>query len=66
MIEVVIAAAESLAAILDHPQPPPLGAIFRRQLLEPDDAVRDAVNGLVVRVAGEIVEHQTVAPLRAK
>ena len=56
--EVVIAAAKALAAIFDHPQPPPLGAIIGRQLLEPDHAVRDAVHGLVVRVAGEVVEHQ--------
>ena len=58
MIEVVIAAAEALAAIFDHPQPAPLGAIFGRQLLEPDHAVRDAVHGLVVRLAGQVVEHQ--------
>ena len=45
--EIVVAAAERLAAILDDPQAPPLGAVVRRQLLQPDDAVRDAVHGLV-------------------
>ena len=54
---VVIAAAEALAAILDHPQPTPVGTIIGSQLLEPDDAMRDAVHGLVVRVAGEVIEH---------
>ena len=56
--QVVIAAAEVLAAIFDDPQPPPLGAIFGRQFLQPEHAVRDAVHGLVVGVGGEIVEHQ--------
>ena len=56
--EVVIAAAIALAAIFDDPQPAPLGAIFGRQLLEPDHAVRDAVHGPVVGLARQIVEHQ--------
>ena len=56
--EVVVAAAERLAAILDDPQPPPLGAVVGRQLLQPDHAVRDAVHGLVGRLGGQVVEHQ--------
>ena len=41
---VVIAAAEVHAAILEHPQPPPVGAVFRSQLLETNDAVRNALH----------------------
>src|SRR5690606_11123260 len=44
---VVIAAAECLPAILPDPQPPPLGPIVRRQLLNADDAMHHAVNCLV-------------------
>ena len=43
-----ISAAVALAAIFDDAQAPALGAIFRRQLLEPDHAMRDAVHGLVI------------------
>ena len=42
--EVVIAAAEALAAALDDAQAPPLAAVDRGELLEMDDAVRDAVD----------------------
>ena len=54
---VVKAAAELLAAIFDHPHPPPLGAVIGRELLQPDDPVGDAVHGLVVHFGGEVVEH---------
>ena len=54
----MIAAAKAPAAIFEHAHPPPLGAIVGRQLLEPDDAMRDAVDGLVVLLGGQIVEHQ--------
>ena len=60
--EVVVAAAVALAAIFDDPQPAALGAIFGRQLLEPDHAMRDAVHGPVVRLARQIVEHQHGRP----
>src|SRR3712207_9455382 len=40
--EVVVAATVTLTAIFDDAQPAALGAIFGRQLLEADDAVRDA------------------------
>ena len=60
--EIVIAAAIALAAIFDHPQPPPLRAIFGRQFLEPDHAVGDAVHGAVVGLARQIIQHQHGAP----
>ena len=45
--DVMIAAAESDAAIFDHADPPALGAVGGRQLLQPDHAMGDAVHGLV-------------------
>ena len=45
--EVMIAAAERLAAALDDPQPPSLAAIDGRELIEMDDAVRDAMDRAV-------------------
>ena len=56
--EVMIAAAERLAAAFDDPQPPPLGAVNRRELIEMDHAVRDAVHGAVVGLGGQVVEHE--------
>ena len=56
--EIVKAAPIALATIFDDPQPPPVGAIFGRQLLQPDDAVRDAVHGLVVGFGRQVIEHQ--------
>ena len=56
--EIVIAAAIGLAAILDHPQAAALGAIGRRQFLEPDHAMGNRVDGLVIGVAGQVVEQQ--------
>ena len=56
--EIMVAAAESLRPILDDSKATPLGAITRRQLLEPDDAMRDTVNRLVVHVGRQVVEHQ--------
>ena len=55
--EVVVAAAKRLAAALGDAQPPPLGAVDRRKLLELDDAVGDAVHRAVVGFAGQVVEH---------
>jgi hypothetical protein len=56
--EVVVAATESLRAILDHAQAPALGAVVRGRLLQQDDAVRDTVHRLVERVGREVVEHE--------
>ena len=56
--EVVKAAPERLAAILDHPQAAALGAIVGRQLLQADHPMGEAVNGLVVGVGGQVVEQQ--------
>jgi hypothetical protein len=53
----VIAAAEFLAAVLEHPHPAPFGAIGWRQFLKADDAVGNAVHRLVERVGGQVVEH---------
>ena len=55
--EVMVAAAEALAAAFDDAQPPALAAIDRRQLIEMDDAVRDAVHGAVGALGRQIVEH---------
>ena len=60
--EIVIAAAIALAAIFDHPQPPALRAIFGRQFLEADHAVRDTVHRAVIGLARKIVEHQHGRP----
>ena len=56
--EVVITAAKRHAAQLADAQPAPLGAVLIRELLEHDDAVRDALQLIVFRPAGAIVEHQ--------
>src|SRR6185312_1525670 len=55
--EVVVAAADRLAAILGDSQPTPLGAERRCELLETDDAMDDAVRGLVAILGRAIVEH---------
>src|SRR6185312_7813904 len=52
------AASKTLAAILDDARTSPLGAEIRRQFLKPDDAVGDAVDGLVVHLGGQIVQQQ--------
>ena len=64
--EIVVAAAERLPAELHHPQAPALGAVVRRQLLQPDHAMGDAVHGLVVRLGGQVVEHQHGRAVLAK
>ena len=56
--DVVVAAAKFHAAIFDDARTPPLCAIGRRQFLEPQHAVRDAVDGLVGDVGGQVVEQQ--------
>ena len=55
---VVIAAAELHAAVLDDAQPPALGAVLGIQLLEQDDAVRDALHLQVVVGRRHVVEQQ--------
>jgi len=55
--EVVVAAAEYLAATFRDFQPAALRAVDRRKLFELRDAVRNTVHGAVVRFAGQIVEH---------
>jgi hypothetical protein len=64
--EVVIAIAERLSAALDDAQPSALTAIDRRELIEMDDAVGDAVDGAIGAFGGKIVEHHHVDWCRAK
>ena len=45
---------------------PPFRAVVGRQFLEPDDAMRDAVHGLVGGFGGQIVEQQDGGAGRAK
>ena len=54
----MVAPAIFLAAIFEDADAAALGSIGGGQLLEPDDAVRDAVDRLVGRLAGQIVEEQ--------
>ncbi len=56
--DVMIAAAKFYAAIFDDARTTPLCAISRRKLLEPQHAVRHAVNGLVAEVRRHVVEQQ--------
>ena len=56
--EVVIAALKADAAHLDDAEPAPLGAVLRRELLERDDAVRQALQLEVARLRRPIVEQQ--------
>ena len=56
--EVMVAAAKFHAAIFDDARAPPLCAIGRRQFLQPQHAVRDAVDGLVGESDGQVVEQQ--------
>jgi len=53
----MIAGAEALAATLDDAQAAPFASINRSKLVEMDDAVRNAVNGLIGGLGGEIVKH---------
>ena len=52
----MIAAAEFDAAIFHDADAAPLRTVGRRQLLQPDDRMRDAVHGLVGDIGGQIVE----------
>ena len=52
------AAAKFYAAILDNARTPPFRAVRRRQFLEPQHAVRHAVDGLVADVRRHVVEQQ--------
>src|ERR1700676_4697729 len=54
----MIAGAEALAATLDDAQAAPFASINRSELVEMDDAVRNAVNGLIGGLGGEIVKHE--------
>src|SRR3954462_12827948 len=56
--EVVVAAAERLAAIFDDAELATFGPVFGRNFLQPDDPMRDAVHRTVDRLGREIVEHQ--------
>ena len=56
--EVVEAAPEALAAILDHPQAAAFDAVGRCQRLKANDAMGKAVDGLVVGVGGQVIQHQ--------
>ena len=54
--DIVIAAAKLHAAIFDDAGAPPLRAVGRRQFLQPQHAMRDAVHGLVGDIGGQVVE----------
>ncbi len=56
--KVVIALADGSSAIFGDPKPPTFGAVVGRQLLQLNDAVDDAVGGLVRRFGSQIVEQQ--------
>ncbi len=60
---IVIAPAEPHAAVFDDQQPPPLGAVFRIDLLQPHHAVRDALDLEVAIRTGQIIQqdHGAVA-----
>ena len=63
--DVMVAATKSCAAIFDDAHAPPLGAIVRRQFLEPDHPMGDAVHGLVGDFCGQVVQqHHRGAELR--
>ncbi len=65
--EVVVTTPETLSPILEYSQPAAVGAVFRRQLLESDDAMRDAMDRPVLLVGRQVIEHQDRAvPLREK
>ena len=52
------AAAEFPAAHFVNPQPPPLGAELRRHLVQPDHAMRDAVQREVILMFGQVIEQE--------
>ncbi len=54
--EVMIAAAKTLAATFCDTQPPAIGAVSRRELIEVDHTMGDAVNGTVGAFGREIVQ----------
>ena len=60
--DVMVAAAKFYAAIFDDAHTPPLRAIIRRQFLEPQHAMRDAVDGLVAR--RQTSDRRAAAPWR--
>src|SRR5262249_7207156 len=55
--EVMVAVAEILSPALTHAQPSPCAAVNRRELIEMNDAVRDAVYRAIKALGGEVVEH---------
>jgi len=56
--EVVITSTVRLSAELQDTQPPPLGAVLGRQLLQRHDAVHDALQLQVGRLGGFIIEQE--------
>jgi hypothetical protein len=54
--EIVVAAAKALPAALDDAQPAPLAAVNRRELVEMNDAVRNAVDGPIGGFRRQVVE----------
>ena len=56
--KVVIAEADGSSAIFRNPKPPTFGAVVGRQLLQLNDAVDDAVRGLVRNLGSQIVKQQ--------
>src|SRR5215510_3654786 len=56
--EIVVAAAEIHAAILEHAQAPPVSAVFGDLLLEADHPVRDALHLQAALAGGQIIQQE--------
>src|SRR5262249_28404689 len=56
--EIVVAATKRLRAAFQDAQSPALAAVHRCELIEMDDAMRNAVHRLVGRFARKIVKHE--------
>ena len=55
--EIMMTTAERLSAALDDAQTPPLSAVNWGQLIEVNNAMGNAVNRAVCRLAREIIQH---------
>ena len=56
--EVVVAAAVLLAPELHDAQPPPLGAVLGRELLQAHDPVGDALELQILRLGRQVIEQE--------
>jgi hypothetical protein len=62
--EIVIAAAKILAAAFDDSKAPALTAIGRSELVEMDDAVRDAMDCAIDAFRGHVIEQYDAGAAR--